>query len=486
MEKLRQLKNHLLSKIHFNLGKLKNQGLLYIDNIIDLIKKIDSQKEINPEDVNRRRILLKTISGFSSLTTGILLISYTFNLSKIKHVNFVSFGFVLTTFVISLFLFRLSKKHFIHLGSYILIILFFTGVFYGSFIWGASMPSSLLGFALVIIMSNVLLGSRIGILTALFSLISIIILGVHEINHPELVAWKSLGIKSNDLLVYFVLISLMSILSWLSNKETEKSLSRARNSEKELEEERNLLEIKIEERTKELKKVQGEKINELYRFSEFGRVSSGIFHDLMNPLTSVSLSVEKLCEQIEGKEQIKDMVERAISASRKMKNLLDLAKKQIKILNLESDFSIEDEIRQACDLWNYTARIKNISIIFNPEEKINLYGNNTKFHQTINNLISNAIDSFDDITDDRKKQIKISVHKDKKTIDIKISDNGSGIKQEIQEKIFEQFFTTKEDKGIGLGLYTARESIEKYFKGTIKLKSLINKGTEFTINIPIN
>ena len=48
------------------------------------------------------------------------------------------------------------------------------------------------------------------------------------------------------------------------------------------------MEVKVEERTKELKKLQMEKMEQLYRFAEFGQLSSGLFHDLINPLTAIS------------------------------------------------------------------------------------------------------------------------------------------------------------------------------------------------------
>ena len=69
---------------------------------------------------------------------------------------------------------------------------------------------------------------------------------------------------------------------------------------------------------------------------------------------------------------------------------------------------------------------------------------------------------------------------------IKISDNGSGIPPEIRDKIFDPFFTTKEvGKGTGLGLSVAFGIIQKHL-GNIELSSEIGKGTEFNILIPTN
>ena len=71
------------------------------------------------------------------------------------------------------------------------------------------------------------------------------------------------------------------------------------------------------------------------------------------------------------------------------------------------------------------------------------------------------------------------------TCKITISDTGTGIPKEIQNRIFEPFFTTKDiGKGKGLGLSTAHTIIKEHH-GTIEVESQIDKGTTFTIFIPV-
>jgi len=65
-----------------------------------------------------------------------------------------------------------------------------------------------------------------------------------------------------------------------------------------------------------------------------------------------------------------------------------------------------------------------------------------------------------------------------------IKDNGSGISPEILPKIFDQFFTTKAEKGIGLGLSMVKNIIEKEFMGEVGVESKVGEYTEFTISIP--
>ncbi|MEO0686849.1 MAG: HAMP domain-containing sensor histidine kinase, partial [Cyanobacteria bacterium J06649_11] len=75
---------------------------------------------------------------------------------------------------------------------------------------------------------------------------------------------------------------------------------------------------------------------------------------------------------------------------------------------------------------------------------------------------------------------------DKKSVIIKISDNGSGIPEKIQQRIFDNLFTTKTvNKGTGLGLSIARQIIVEKHNGSLNFNSELGKGTEFIIEIPI-
>ena len=79
--------------------------------------------------------------------------------------------------------------------------------------------------------------------------------------------------------------------------------------------------------------------------------------------------------------------------------------------------------------------------------------------------------------------IKTKIKNEK--INIKVIDNGSGIKEEIIKNIFEPFYTTKEEHGCGIGLSSTKHIIEKYFKGTISVRSRLGRGTTFEVEIPM-
>jgi two-component system, NtrC family, sensor kinase len=112
--------------------------------------------------------------------------------------------------------------------------------------------------------------------------------------------------------------------------------------------------------------------------------------------------------------------------------------------------------------------------------------------QVFMNILSNALDALMGIGIEfsavKQPQIKITVQRSLETVEVLISDNGSGIPLEIQARIFEAFFTTKEaGKGTGLGLAICYQIINQKHQGKINLRSPCNLdgGTEFQILFPI-
>jgi len=103
-----------------------------------------------------------------------------------------------------------------------------------------------------------------------------------------------------------------------------------------------------------------------------------------------------------------------------------------------------------------------------------LYAN--EFLQVMINLIKNAVDSLD-----QRGEINIRLFKKEEEIIISVEDNGTGIDIGALKKIFDPYFTTKEDS-MGLGLYMTKIIIEKHMKGTIEVQKL-TQGTKFTIHL---
>jgi signal transduction histidine kinase len=86
-----------------------------------------------------------------------------------------------------------------------------------------------------------------------------------------------------------------------------------------------------------------------------------------------------------------------------------------------------------------------------------------------------------------KPLVSIATKKKKNTVEITVTDNGNGIPDAVKEKIFQPFFTTKPTgQGTGLGLSMSYDIVTKGHGGDLKVSSIPNEGSTFTIQIPIN
>jgi len=355
--------------------------------------------------------------------------------------------------------------------------------------WGVDVSASLLFYAIIIVMAGILINAR-------FAFITVFIIGVTIAVTAYLQSigavipnryWTTDHWRTTDVIVTSFLFMIIATVSWLSNREIEKSLARARKSEAELKEERDSLEAKVEERTLELKAEQMKQISQLYRFAEFGKLSSGFFHDIINPLTVASLNMAQIknehTREIEG---VKFYFDKAAVAIKRMENFIIAVRKQMANQKTETLFSLQKEINSVIQILDYKIKKANVKIIFVSSKDIVIYGDPTKFSQIILNLITNAIDSYIGIYDARERKVKMEVFLRDGFIYLSVQDWGCGVVAEFREKVFQPFFTTKEnDAGTGIGLYLVKNIIENSFDGTIDFKSEKDKGSIFNVSFPV-
>ncbi len=288
-----------------------------------------------------------------------------------------------------------------------------------------------------------------------------------------------------DLLTYIPILIFIIILFKLSDREIKKSLNKAKASEKLLLLQKKQLEIEIGEEANKLRENRFQRMNELSKAAEFGKLAQGIFHDLMTPLTSIILHTERLDKtSIKDIETINNTLKKTAEASHKMAQYIENIKSSIRNEQMKKECFIEQEINDVLDILGYKIRQANISINKNVSDKYSLYADQIKIRQILLNIISNAIDSYND-TDKEDRTININVSKIDNNLIIKIKDNGCGIKKENIDKIFQPFFSTKDkEKGIGIGLTTVKKIVEEDLYGKIYVYSEENNGTSLNIEIP--
>ncbi|MDQ5893625.1 MAG: hypothetical protein QG640_637 [Patescibacteria group bacterium] len=443
------------------------------------------QPKSRDEDTRRREYILNIILCISIpilvLCDLVILVN---SVTKADNYNGVDFIIFTSIVLMYCFLLILSKKGYIRTASYILIISYWVGALHCGYQWGASLPATIILFIFVIFISSILINSKFGIMVTLISIATFIILGVHEYNNPEILSWRMDTINNTDLFVYSLFLILIASLSLLSNREIEKSLERARKSEKELRVEKDYLETRVIDRTKELKESQFARMNELEKFAEFGRLSKGLFHDLLSPLTAMVLHMEKI--KVAPPEEIQQSyasLDKVIEVSKRMNENIERMRYSMKNSLPERSCNIKEEISSCIDTLKFKAREENVGINFEINEEYIWYGDPIKLHQIFLNIISNALDSFLS-TKNYNRIVNISTKGIAKYCEIEIKDNGIGMSEETIKNIFDPFFTTKTpENGTGIGLTTVQR-ILKEINGHIRVESEEHIGTIFTILIP--
>lgn len=366
-----------------------------------------------------------------------------------------------------------------------------------SFTWGVEVYQAIAMYGFIIVLSGILLGQAgAGVIVILIiSFLSLVYYGHQNNLIPVDTDWKQKPFGISDLIVLNSTFAVTALVSWLSSREITKSLKRAISSEKEarslaenLKNQRDNLEALVEERTKDLRQAQFEKMQQMYSTVELGRVAAGLLHDVNNPLTVIALNLDTIqrhTQMLSKQDKIPDLsqsVESALLASKKVEAIVKASKNQVLDKKRTNTFKIIEEIRQISLLFEYRIKNNNIKLLIQGDESITIHSYEPQFAQVIANLLANAIDSF---TKQKLKKITVSVRNLDKHIEIVVEDNGRGIKQRHLSKLFEPLFTTKvKDGGTGLGLFMSHKIVNEILLGEISVRSIYKKGSVFTVILP--
>ena len=251
------------------------------------------------------------------------------------------------------------------------------------------------------------------------------------------------------------------------------------------------------------------------KMASLGQLVAGIAHEINNPVNFISAGVESLStnleeigqvldvyykitpENVETKlkeiEELKDKIEYK-EAIREIDKLISSIKNGTKrttdiVKGLRTFSRMDDDIVNTADIHEgldstlillHNRYKDRIEIIRNYGDIPQIECYPGQLNQVFMNILSNAIDAIED-----KGTITIATSVINEMIQISIKDTGRGIPENLKEKIFEPFCTTKEvGTGIGLGLSISHGIMEKH-KGNINFISEIGKGSEFIISLPV-
>ena len=266
------------------------------------------------------------------------------------------------------------------------------------------------------------------------------------------------------------------------------SIRFANKKEQELNELTQTLETKIKLAIKENRKKE-KLLEQQFHVNQMTEMFINIAHQWRQPLNLIStiISAIKLEKDlgIENSENQKIQLSNALEKILYLSSTIDSFDGFIRNDSNKISFSLHDCLNSTLTVLNSTLEYENIEVdkrFFEEDNLIN--GDETKFSQVLLNIINNAKDIFISRNINHKK-LTIKTYKENNHIMISIEDNAGGINENIIDKIFDIYFTTKhQSQGTGLGLYISYEIIQKYFNGKLYVENS-DSGAKFIIELPI-
>lgn len=240
------------------------------------------------------------------------------------------------------------------------------------------------------------------------------------------------------------------------------------------------------------------------RLASLGQMIGGIAHNMKTPIMSISGAAEGLTELVgeyiasinnpqvtpeDHKDIAKDMLEwitKIKTHTSYMSDIITAVKGQASQLATSdySEFTVYDLYKKVDILIKHEIKKALLILEGNIEcdPALTLHGDINNLIQVVINLISNSIQAYQGVPNQR---ILFNISADNKNVYIVVRDFGCGMNEETKNKLFKEMVTTKGKNGTGLGLYMSYSTIKAKFGGDISFTSEENVGTTFTITIPI-
>lgn len=240
------------------------------------------------------------------------------------------------------------------------------------------------------------------------------------------------------------------------------------------------------------------------RLASLGQLIGGISHNLKTPIMSISGAAEGLTDLINEYDasigdpevtnndhhaianDMREWITKIHSYTAYMSDIITAVKGQAVNLseNENNEFTVDELFKRVNILMKH--EISNTSLTLAIDVQVpsatTLVGDINSLVQVINNLITNAIQSYNG----RKgEEIKVLAQKLDNNLIISVIDHGCGMTKEVQDKLFNTMITNKGKNGTGLGMFMSYSTIKGHFNGDITFETEVNKGTTFNVILPL-
>lgn len=257
--------------------------------------------------------------------------------------------------------------------------------------------------------------------------------------------------------------------------------------------------VELETVHSDLKAAQ-EKMNQVSKLVALGELAAGMSHELNQPLTGVRgfaqeleeiLTTEKRPKRNEVISLAKEITHNADKMSELLSHLRDFARQEKNNFDSadESKFqkvSVKGAFKNVLKLLEKQLHDKKVQVFTDIPAGLSAFAQLHPVEQVLINLLTNSRDAVvDKHSDSGKGKIDIQAWQEDDFAKIRVRDNGNGISEELRGRIFDPFFSTKEQgQGMGLGLAISFSIIHN-FKGQIQVEETSPQGTAFLISLPI-
>ncbi len=266
------------------------------------------------------------------------------------------------------------------------------------------------------------------------------------------------------------------IIDRLAQGESIADISHEKAQEKEV----ALVESKLNFLSEQFQNTQRDA--ESRRLAAMSSLTSGVAHEIKNPLNSIALRLELVRAHIEnGSDSANDeldiVAQEVTRLDRVVKTFLDFTRP------LELAMEEVDPTVLSQDVLNFIqpeAESRSIQLkLVPPQKPIHLRGDQDLLKQAMMNIVKNALEAME-----KDGQLTVTIENKRGECEIRIHDTGPGIPTEIQQKIFNLYFSTKET-GNGIGLAMTFRAIQLH-GGSITIESEAGKGTTFQLRLPVH